>query len=52
MYIMRVMQKKINEFILNNDFDEILVHCTAGISRSPAVMSYIDLILDDKKNLI
>lgn len=41
--------KMINEFILNNDFDEILVHCTLGISRSPAVMAYIALILDDKK---
>ena len=33
----------------NNDFDEILVHCALGISRSPAVMAYIALILDDKK---
>lgn len=41
--------KQINEFILNNDFDEILVHCSLGISRSPAVMAYIALILDDKK---
>lgn len=41
--------KMINEFILNNDFDEILVHCSLGISRSPAVMAYIALILDDKK---
>lgn len=41
--------KMINEFILNNDFDEILVHCALGISRSPAVMAYIALILDDKK---
>lgn len=41
--------KQINDFILNNDFDEILVHCSLGISRSPAVMAYIALILDDKK---
>lgn len=41
--------KMINDFILNNDFDEILVHCALGISRSPAVMAYIALILDDKK---
>ena len=41
--------KIINDFILNNDFDEILVHCALGISRSPAVMAYIALILDDKK---
>lgn len=41
--------KQINEFILNNDFDEVLVHCSLGISRSPAVMAYIALILDDKK---
>lgn len=40
--------KMINDFILNNDFDEILVHCALGISRSPAVMAYIALILDDK----
>ena len=38
--------KMINDFILNNDFDEILVHCALGISRSPAVMAYIALILD------
>ena len=41
--------KMINDFILNNDFDEILVHCALGISRSLAVMAYIALILDDKK---
>ena len=41
--------KMINDFILNNDFDEILVHCALGISRSPAVMAYIAPILDDKK---
>lgn len=41
--------KQINDFILNNDFDEILVHCSLGISRSPGVMAYIALILDDKK---
>ena len=41
--------KMINDFILNNDFDEILVHCALGISRSPSVMAYIALILDDKK---
>lgn len=41
--------KMINDFILNNDFDEILIHCALGISRSPAVMAYIALILDDKK---
>lgn len=40
--------KMINDFILNNDFDEILIHCALGISRSPAVMAYIALILDDK----
>lgn len=31
------MAKKLNQFILENDFDEIAIHCSAGISRSPAI---------------
>lgn len=31
------MAKKLNDFILENDFDEIAIHCNAGISRSPAI---------------
>lgn len=27
----------LNQFILNNNFDEIIVHCSLGISRSPAI---------------
>lgn len=31
------MAEKLNQFILKNDFDEIAIHCSAGISRSPAI---------------
>lgn len=36
---------KLNHFILNNIFDEIIVHCAAGLSRSPAIMICISKIL-------
>lgn len=36
---------KLNMFLLNNDFDEIIVHCAMGISRSPAIMICIARIL-------
>ena len=38
--------KLINDFILDNDFDEIIVHCTMGISRSPAIMAFIAKVLN------
>ena len=40
--------KKLNDFILSNDFDEVIVHCTMGISRSPAIMICIAKILQHK----
>lgn len=40
--------KKLNNFILNKDFDEVIVHCTMGISRSPAIMICIAKILQHK----
>ena len=40
--------EKLNDFILNNDFDEIIVHCTMGISRSPAIMICIAKMLKNK----
>lgn len=39
--------KKLNDFILKNDFDEIVVHCTLGMSRSPAIMICIAKILNN-----
>lgn len=36
---------ELNKFILSNDFDEVIVHCTLGISRSPAIMICIAKIL-------
>lgn len=40
---------KLNEFVLNNDFDEIVVHCGAGVSRSPAIMICIAKILGNRQ---
>lgn len=37
--------KKLNNFILSNDFDEVIVHCTMGISRSPAIMICVAKII-------
>ena len=37
----------LNNFILKNDFDEIVVHCSLGISRSPAIMICIAKILNN-----
>lgn len=36
----------LNEFILNNEFDEIITYCALGMSRSPAIMICISKILD------
>lgn len=38
--------KKLNDFILKNDFDEVVVHCTLGLSRSLAIMICIAKILN------
>lgn len=35
----------LNNFILDNDFDEIIIHCSLGLSRSPAIMLCIAKIL-------
>lgn len=35
----------LNEFILNNEFDEIITYCALGMSRSPAIMICISKIL-------
>lgn len=37
------------DFIKNNDFDEIAVHCSAGISRSSAIMICISRIINNKE---
>ena len=42
------MAKKLNQFILENDFDEIAIHCNAGISRSPAIGLCVAKILNAK----
>lgn len=47
-YFSKDMAKSLNVFILKNDFDEIAVHCSAGISRSPAIGLCISKILDNK----
>lgn len=39
------MAVELNEFIVNNDFDEVTVHCTEGFSRSPAIAMCIARIL-------
>lgn len=40
---------KLNNFILQNEFDEVIVHCAAGLSRSPAIMICIARILNSRK---
>lgn len=40
---------ELNNFILENDFDEIVIHCTLGISRSPALMICVAKILGNEK---
>lgn len=41
--------KIINNIILENNYEEILIHCSLGISRSPAVMICISKIINNKK---
>lgn len=43
------MAKELNQFILENNFDEIAIHCNAGISRSPAIGLCIAKILKSKE---
>lgn len=38
--------KLLNEFIVNNDFDEVITCCGLGISRSPAIMICVSRILE------
>lgn len=40
---------KLNCFILDNEFDEVVVHCSLGASRSPAIMICIAKIIGDEK---
>ena len=40
--------EKLNNFILENDFDEVITHCAFGLSRSPAIMICIAKILENK----
>lgn len=44
----------LNKFLLENDFDEVIVHCKMGISRSPAIMICIAKMLgnEDLENII
>lgn len=42
------MAEKLIDFINNNDFDEINVHCNKGSSRSSAIMHCVAYILNDK----
>lgn len=46
--------KILNDFIVNNEFDEVVIHCSLGISRSPAIMICIAKILGNSilENLI
>lgn len=39
----------ISNTILQNNYEEILVHCSLGISRSPAVIICISKIINNKK---
>lgn len=41
--------KILNDFIITNDFDEVVVHCSLGISRSPAIMICIAKILGNSE---
>lgn len=41
--------KLLNKFILDNKFDEIVIHCNMGISRSPAIMICIAKMLNNYK---
>lgn len=40
---------ELNDFLLANNFDEIIVHCSMGMSRSPAIMICIGYMLNNIK---
>lgn len=40
--------KMLNDFIVNNDFDEVIAYCALGISRSPAIMICVAKILQSQ----
>lgn len=40
--------QKLNNFIINNEFDEIITFCALGISRSPAIMICISKIIQNQ----
>lgn len=40
---------ELNKFILENEFDEVVIHCALGMSRSPALMICVSKILGNKK---
>ena len=44
-YLTKENIQKLNEFIINNEFDEIITFCALGISRSPAIMICISKII-------
>lgn len=46
-YFSKDLSKKLNNFILENNFDEIAIHCSAGISRSPAIGLCVSKILEN-----
>ena len=48
-YFSKDMAMQLNDFILRNDFDEIAIHCSVGIQRSPSVGLCVAKILDNPK---
>lgn len=42
------MALELNKFILENDFDEVVIHCALGMSRSPALMICVAKILGNE----
>lgn len=38
---------ELNKFIIDNDFDEIIFHCTAGVSRSPAIAVAVSRMISE-----
>ena len=48
------MANKLYQFVINQDFDEVIIHCNAGISRSSALMICFSKIINrpDLENAI
>ena len=44
-YLTEENAQQLNNFIVNNEFDEIITFCALGISRSPAIMICISKII-------